>query len=180
MLAQPAPPQPVTAMFCAADAVAVRAAASDDAPLFDQLARGTRVLVLASDGDWLRVKLPDPGGEGWVRRDQVSDDRPAGPRLTDGQVRRILIRESIAAYDGNCPCPYFTDSIGRSCGRRSAWSREGGEEPYCYPRDVSDDAVREWRAANGADAPDTDREPPRRAPRRRGVSGRRPRGATDD
>lgn len=69
-------------------------------------------------------------------------------RLTDEQVRRALIRESIAAYDGRCPCPYQRDSRGRACGRRSAWSREGGEAPYSYPNDVPDEAVAEWRRAH--------------------------------
>lgn len=69
-------------------------------------------------------------------------------RLTDAQVRRALIRESIEAYDGRCPCPYHRDSRGRACGRRSAWSREGGEAPYCYPNDVPAEAVEEWRRAH--------------------------------
>ncbi|TAK29339.1 MAG: hypothetical protein EPO40_10615 [Myxococcaceae bacterium] len=71
-------------------------------------------------------------------------------RLTDEQVRRVLIRESIEAYDGRCPCPYQRDSRGRACGRRSAWSREGGEAPYCYPNDVPAEAVAEWRRAHEA------------------------------
>ncbi len=71
-------------------------------------------------------------------------------RLTDEQVRRALIRESIEAYEGRCPCPYQRDSRGRACGRRSAWSREGGEAPYCYPNDVPAEAVAEWRRAHEA------------------------------
>lgn len=69
-------------------------------------------------------------------------------RLTDEQVRRALIRESIEAYAGRCPCPYQRDSRGRACGRRSAWSRQGGEAPYCYPNDVPAEAVAEWRRAH--------------------------------
>lgn len=71
-------------------------------------------------------------------------------RLTDAQVRQQLIRESIEEYDGNCPCPYFTDARGRRCGGRSAWSRAGGAEPYCYPRDVPQEAVEAWRASHEA------------------------------
>lgn len=71
-------------------------------------------------------------------------------RLSDAEVVRLLIRESIESYDGNCPCPYHRDRRGRACGRRSAWSREGGEAPYCYPRDVPPEAVAEWRAAHEA------------------------------
>ena len=71
-------------------------------------------------------------------------------RLTDAQVIQLLIRESIEAYDGNCPCPYNRDRRGRACGRRSAWAREGGEAPYCYPRDVPAEAVATWRASHEA------------------------------
>ena len=44
-------------------------------------------------------------------------------RLSDAQVKQQIIRESIASYPGPCACPYNTDRAGRSCGRRSAYSR---------------------------------------------------------
>lgn len=69
-------------------------------------------------------------------------------RLTDAQIKQILIDESIAAYSGNCPCPYNTDRRGRSCGRRSAYSRPGGEAPLCYPKDVTKEMVQAYRDAN--------------------------------
>lgn len=37
--------------------------------------------------------------------------------LSDAQIRRAIIQESLASYPGNCPCPYNTDRAGRSCGR---------------------------------------------------------------
>ena len=77
------------------------------------------------------------------------------PTLTDSRIRKILIQESIAAYSGNCPCPYNTASNGSSCGGRSAWSRAGGEEPLCYPKDVSSEMVREYRDSH----PDEQAEP---------------------
>ena len=61
--------------------------------------------------------------------------------LTDAQIRKILIEESIAAYPGNCPCPYNIARNGSRCGGRSAWSRPGGAAPLCYPKDVSDETV---------------------------------------
>ena len=70
--------------------------------------------------------------------------RPSGP--TDAEIRRILVRQSISAYSGSCPCPYNTDRAGRRCGRRSAYSRPGGASPLCYPGDVSDRAVATFRA----------------------------------
>jgi hypothetical protein len=69
-------------------------------------------------------------------------------RLSDDEVRARIIRASLASYPGNCPCPYNTDRAGRACGGRSAWSRQGGYAPICYPKEVSDEQVREWRARN--------------------------------
>lgn len=37
-----------------------------------------------------------------------------------------------ASRSGSCDCPYDTDSAGRSCGSRSAYSRPGGASPICY------------------------------------------------
>lgn len=66
-------------------------------------------------------------------------------RLSDSQIKKVLIAESIAAYDGNCPCPYSRARNGSSCGRRSAYSREGGEAPLCFERDVTAEMVRAYR-----------------------------------
>lgn len=73
---------------------------------------------------------------------------PVERELTDGQIRQILIDESIATYPGNCPCPYSRARNGSRCGKRSAYSRPGGEAPLCYPKDVSDERVRRYREAN--------------------------------
>lgn len=67
-------------------------------------------------------------------------------RLSDAQVRKILIEESIAAYDGNCPCPYSRARNGSRCGRRSAYDREGGAAPLCFDKDVTAEMVSEYRA----------------------------------
>jgi hypothetical protein len=69
-------------------------------------------------------------------------------RLTDAQIKRLMIQESIDAYPGNCPCPYNSASNGSSCGGRSAWSRAGGAEPLCYPSDISAEMVAEYRASH--------------------------------
>ena len=61
---------------------------------------------------------------------------------TDTEIKQILIKESIARYPANCPCPYSVDRAGRRCGKRSAYSRPGGASPLCYPSDVSDDMVK--------------------------------------
>jgi len=64
---------------------------------------------------------------------------------TDHQIKQKIIRESLAAYRGNCPCPYNTDRAGRSCGKRSAYSRPGGQQPLCYETDVTREMVEQYR-----------------------------------
>jgi hypothetical protein len=64
---------------------------------------------------------------------------------TDAQIKQAIIRESIASYPGNCPCPYNTARNGSSCGRRSAYSRAGGYAPMCYAADVSNSDVKAYR-----------------------------------
>lgn len=66
---------------------------------------------------------------------------------SDAIIRQKIIKASIAAYPGNCPCPYNSDRAGRSCGRRSAWNRAGGYAPKCYPADISAAEVKAYRAA---------------------------------
>ncbi len=64
---------------------------------------------------------------------------------SDAEIRQRIVRQSIAAYPGPCACPYNTDRAGRSCGRRSAYSRPGGYAPLCYPANVSREEVEAWR-----------------------------------
>lgn len=69
----------------------------------------------------------------------------AKSKLSDAQVKRALIEESISNYPGNCPCPYNVARNGSSCGGRSAWSRAGGYAPLCYPSDVTKADVEAYR-----------------------------------
>jgi hypothetical protein len=67
---------------------------------------------------------------------------------SDDQVRQSIVQESVAAYLATgqpCPCPYSSDRAGHSCGGRSAYSRPGGVQPMCYPADVPDGMVKDWR-----------------------------------
>lgn len=94
--------------------------------------------------------IASAGARGATPLQQGSSDSPKAKKPTkkppsDAQIKQLLIDESIAAYSGNCPCPYNTDRRGRSCGRRSAYSREGGEAPLCYPKDVSAEMVKAYR-----------------------------------
>jgi hypothetical protein len=72
-----------------------------------------------------------------------------GSNLSDADIRKLLIRQSISEYIDNvgpCPCPYNRMRNGRACGKRSAWSKPNGEEPLCYDRDVTAEMIEAYRA----------------------------------
>lgn len=60
----------------------------------------------------------------------LTDDPPA---TSDSEIRKLMIRESLGSYSGNCPCPYNTDRAGRRCGaallRPRYIGRAGGAIP---------------------------------------------------
>ncbi len=79
----------------------------------------------------------------------------AKAQKTDAQIKQEIIAASIANYTGSCPCPYNRDRAGRSCGRRSAYSRPGGAAPLCYEDDVTQKMVEDYRVAHGEKKPAT-------------------------
>lgn len=66
--------------------------------------------------------------------------------LSDSEIRKIMIQQSVSQYPGNCPCPYFRASNGSRCGKRSAWSRPGGYAPLCYESDISEKMLKNNKA----------------------------------
>jgi hypothetical protein len=70
-------------------------------------------------------------------------------KISDSQIKQQIISESIASYPRNCPCPYSVARDGSSCGARSAYSKPGGYDPICYPRDVTLSMVQDYRRRNG-------------------------------
>lgn len=60
-------------------------------------------------------------------------------------IKQKIIQQSIESYPGNCPCPYNTARNGSRCGKRSAYNCAGGYAPLCYPEDVSDRMVKEYK-----------------------------------
>jgi len=68
---------------------------------------------------------------------------------TDAQIREQIVKDSLAAYKGNCPCPYSKNRAGRNCGGNSAYSRPGGSKPVCYVTDVTNKMIDDYR--NGSD-----------------------------
>lgn len=71
-------------------------------------------------------------------------------RQSDDQIRQLIIEDSIASYPGVCACPFNSARNGSSCGRRSAWSKQGGYAPICYKKEISKEMVDEWRKNNAA------------------------------
>ena len=67
------------------------------------------------------------------------------PTKSDAQITQEIIKSSVASDAGSCPCPYNTDRAGRSCGRRSAYSRPGGASPVCYSSDVTKRMIDDYR-----------------------------------
>lgn len=61
------------------------------------------------------------------------------------EIKQKIIKQSIEIYPGTCPCPYNTARNGSRCGKRSAYNRAGGYSPLCYPEDVSEQMVSEFK-----------------------------------
>ncbi|QTF08833.1 hypothetical protein HC231_13640 [Brenneria izadpanahii] len=70
-------------------------------------------------------------------------------KISDEQVKELIIQESISSYPGRCPCPYNVARNGSQCGKRSAWSRAGGYAPICYKNEISAKMIAEWRQRKG-------------------------------
>ena len=68
--------------------------------------------------------------------------------VSDAEIRQMMIRDSLAAYPGPCPCPYNTMMNGRQCGSFSAYSKPGGRSPLCYSQDVSQKMVDDYRQSH--------------------------------
>jgi len=70
--------------------------------------------------------------------------------LTDQQIAATIVKASRGAYyqTGHlCACPEDAARNGSWCGKRSAYSRPGGAEPYCYVTDVPKEKIDAYRAS---------------------------------
>lgn len=143
--------------FVDANALNVRTGPGTTYQVVRSISKGTRVTVVAysRNRNWCSVSAGNIGG--WVTCRYLKivtgfapSQEPKGPAQTFNctipipTLKDQMIRESIAKYQGSCPCNYSTDKAGNRCGGRSAWSRPGGASPLCRPSDISDDAVREF------------------------------------
>lgn len=72
-------------------------------------------------------------------------------QVSDDAIKEKIIEQSLQRYYNNhgpCACPYDTTRNGRSCGRRSAYSRPGGESPICYKEDVTKQMIQDYKNRN--------------------------------
>jgi uncharacterized protein YgiM (DUF1202 family) len=143
-------------MYVDASRLNVRNKASKQGKIIWTLKRDQQVQVTNKNGDWLFVE--GARFKGWVFGTYLTNNpapkqvnipkknrkKPAG--LSTAKIKQLLIRRSHAYYRGNCPCPYNITAAGRKCGGRSAWSRPGGQSPLCYPSDVSQSMVAQYKA----------------------------------
>jgi hypothetical protein len=68
--------------------------------------------------------------------------------LNDTQIRQRIIQQSVRAYlaiGHPCACTCGLTRQGSPCGVRSAYTRPGGARPICYPSDVNDQMISDWR-----------------------------------
>ena len=144
-------------LYVSASTLNVRATPSGNGTVLLSVPRGTSVVAVSQRGGWYEVKLTN-GTTGWMNANYLSEAAPktevrvAAPppppkkQVDTSAVVQALIAQSQAAYPGNCACPYNTDRAGRSCGRRSAWSKGGGYAPLCYPQDVTSQMIADYLA----------------------------------
>lgn len=68
----------------------------------------------------------------------------ANKQLSDDEIAKLIIQDSINHYPKQCACPFSLMKNGRPCGGRSAYSKPGGAAPLCYREDVSAEAIKQW------------------------------------
>ncbi|MCJ2108637.1 SH3 domain-containing protein [Methylobacterium sp. E-041] len=165
----PSPPASVTAPAPAAPetlyVIGKRVPLRDDgragSPILDRLASEQAVMVIERREEWVRVRHSLTQREGWIQAKRLTatappavDENPkskppsVGPVLSTAAIAKALIAASLASYPSSCACPYQTDRGGRSCGRRSAYSRPSGYSPLCYTTDITHEMVAEYRASH--------------------------------
>lgn len=120
--------------------------------------------LLSIDGAWSKVRDELTRREGWIATRLLSGREPAKrkpqvdkreqtqepivvprPEVSDVDIVNRIIAASIASYSGNCACPFNRDRAGRRCGKRSAYSRPGGESPICFAGDITPAMIEAYR-----------------------------------
>jgi negative regulator of genetic competence, sporulation and motility len=73
----------------------------------------------------------------------------ADDRISDKEIKTTLIHQSIEDYGRSCPCPYSKSPSGGQCGLNSAYSKTSRLTIFCYPSNVTNKMVKEYRDKNG-------------------------------
>ncbi len=70
-------------------------------------------------------------------------------RMHDDEIRKILVEESVATYNGPCPCPYSYARNGSQCAGASAYSTATAPSLLCYAADVTRHMIQDYRVRRG-------------------------------
>ena len=73
----------------------------------------------------------------------------ADDRISDKEIKTILIHQSIREYGKSCPCPHSKSPNGGQCGLTSAYSKTARLAILCYPSNVTKTMIKEYRDKNG-------------------------------
>ena len=73
----------------------------------------------------------------------------ADDKISDDEIKTVLIQQSIQAYSGECPCPYSKSPKGVPCGLNSAYAKIDRFAILCYPSNVTQKMIKEYRDKNG-------------------------------
>lgn len=159
------PQQNQMELFVRGKRVAFRKNPDKQSPIIDRLNSGDPVILIEREPEWSKVIEPLTRRVGWIANHLLADKKPVSlkqdatpkvpekpkalptqPVLSDAAIIQKIITASISRYRGSCPCPFNVDRGGRSCGRRSAYSKPGGAAPICYEQDVSIEMIEQMRA----------------------------------
>ena len=78
-----------------------------------------------------------------------SSAKPAD-RPSESDIRAEIVKESIAKYQGICPCPYSTHPDGAQCGHRSSYEKStAAKKPLCYQINVTLKMIEDYRTQHG-------------------------------
>jgi hypothetical protein len=91
---------------------------------------------------------------------QSATEKREAAALSAVAIAALIVKESRSAYYATgrpCACPDDRTRNGHACGGRSAYSRPGGAEPRCYPTDVSEQMISDYRARLAMRAVDQNR-----------------------